>query len=82
MKFLEIIPYLKQAKKATRPGLGGYLVLANGISHSIPIINEFEIQTETHFVVIFDELDMIEPFVPWLEDIETEDWIVLEKQDE
>jgi hypothetical protein len=78
MKFLEIVPHLKQAKKATRPGLGGYLVLANGIAQSIPITNESEIQTETHFVVVFDALDMIEPFVPWLEDIEAEDWIINE----
>lgn len=51
-------------------------MLANGISQSIPITNESEIQTEAHFVVVFDVLDMIEPFVPWLEDIEAEDWII------
>jgi hypothetical protein len=78
MKFLELIPYLKQTKKATRPGLGGYLVLANGISQSIPISNESEIQSETHFIIIFDELEMIEPFVPWLEDIEADDWTIVE----
>jgi hypothetical protein len=78
MTFLEMIPLLKQCKKATRPGLGGYLVLANGINQSIPISSESDIQEETHFVIIFDEMDMIEPFVPWLVDIETDDWTIVE----
>ena len=82
MKFLEILPFLKQAKIATRPGLGGYLVLASGINQSIPISNESDIQAETHFAVIFDEMDMIEPFVPWLDDMETDDWMIIEAKDE
>lgn len=80
MKFIETIPYLKQAKKATKPGLGGFIVLANGIAESYPISNESEIQTGTHFVVIFDELETIEPFVPWLEDIEAGDWEIHEQE--
>ena len=80
MKFFELIPHLKQAKKATRPGLGGYIMLANGVTQSIIIENESEIQSETHFVVIFDEEYMIEPFVPWLEDIEADDWVVNENE--
>ena len=83
MRFVQIIKNLKQGMKARRKSwdesfwiaLGNTQEAAEG-EYDETILSSKEINPATFFLINLHE--GIEPFCPYLQDIEGDDWIILE----